>query len=120
MTGKPSGQPALCIRISGHVDSPLVFREFVAVDIIGSFNPFHIPVGKNHVAARLAVVVLTARILVEATASYNAILRIAGYCQAAVVVQKSQIFAGPAACPRRLKALLWCRWEATLFNVFLL
>ena len=42
----------------------LVFRKFVTVDIIGSLNPFHMPIGKHYAASPLAMIVFPARILI--------------------------------------------------------
>lgn len=42
----------------------LVFGKFVTVDIIGSLNLFHMPIGKHYVASPLAVIVFPTRILI--------------------------------------------------------
>ena len=42
----------------------LVFGKFVTVNMIGSHNPFHMPIGKHYVASPLAVIVFSAQILI--------------------------------------------------------
>ncbi len=51
MAGKFSSQSAPCIQRNSHVNSPLVLGKFVAINVIGSLNPFDMPAGKHYVAA---------------------------------------------------------------------
>ncbi len=108
MVGKSPSQTALCIRINSHVNSSLVLGKFVAINVIGSLNPFHMPVGKHYVASRLAVIVLITWILIVRPAlKANLQLAVtAHHYGATIVIQKSQMFAGPATCPRKPKASL--------------